>query len=102
MNVSHRSNTTEGPALILNQRTSIRGNGAGLIVEQASLAKGDEQGQLVLRRYFEHYSPAHSEWVEYSHTVTASELIHWMMAKGRLHIEHSAQGAAPAAQGERP
>jgi hypothetical protein len=40
--------------------------------------------------------------VEYSHTVTANELIHWMMAKGQLHIEHSPQGPANDATGGQP
>lgn len=102
MNVSHRNTSTEGPALILNQRTSTRGDGAALTIQQASLELGEHNGQIVLRRYFEHYSPAHGEWVEYSHTVTANELIHWMMAKGQLHIEHSPQDPAAVAAGGQP
>lgn len=87
MNVSNRDNPCTNQ-LILSQRTSSRGQSAALIIQQASLELIGDSRQIVLRRYFEHYSPGHGEWVEYAHTVEVSELINWIMAQGHLHIEH--------------
>lgn len=54
------------------------------------------------RRYFEHYSPTHGEWVQYRHRVTTNELVHWMMAKGLLHIEHTPQAPANGSTAGQP
>ncbi|CRI56643.1 hypothetical protein [Pseudomonas sp. CCOS 191] len=104
-----RNNTDvqEGSApLILSQRHTSRGQTGSLIVQQESLGLADDLGYITLRRYFEHYDPGCGEWVEYSHTVPIRELIHWLMAHGKLQIRAS-QDAPPtqawqaAAQEER-
>lgn len=73
-------------ALILNHRTNAHAQGP-LVIQQASLAMSDDGQQVILRRYFEHYSPDGGEWVEYVHSVNTRELMHWMMAHGQFRME---------------
>ncbi|MDR2308276.1 MAG: hypothetical protein LBE53_13930 [Paucimonas sp.] len=96
MNPSNRANCSaelSPTALLLAHRASAREQGP-LIVQQASLALSDDQQRIVLRRYFEHYSPEGGEWVEYVHSVETRDLIHWMMAQGQLQVDCPAAGNA--------
>ncbi|MDH0300896.1 MULTISPECIES: hypothetical protein [unclassified Pseudomonas] len=84
--------------MILSQRATQRGDDASLVVQQVSLALSDDKERITLRRYFEHYDPACGEWVEYIHSVPTRELVHWLMAQGKLLIESSQGGRYPQAQ----
>ncbi|RWU23051.1 hypothetical protein DM813_12710 [Pseudomonas alkylphenolica] len=50
---------------------------------------------MILGHYFERYSPSNSQWMEYTYKVSLSELVHWIMANGQLHVERS--GTPPRA-----
>lgn len=84
--------------LILSQRATARADDAPLVIQQVSLELTEDQQQVTLRRYFEHYGPDSGEWVEYLHTVSTRELVHWLMAQGSLRIE-CPQGTAGAREG---
>lgn len=79
---------TERP-LILTQRTTTRANDTPILFQELCLGLANDQSQIVLRRYFERYSPDGAHWVEYAHSVPTAGLIHWIMAHGQLHIECS-------------
>ncbi|QXI36712.1 hypothetical protein [Pseudomonas xantholysinigenes] len=73
--------------MILSQRATTRAGDAPLIIQQVSLELEQDQQQITLRRYFEHYGPDSGDWVEYRHSVSIRELEHWLMAHGSLRIE---------------
>ncbi|WP_248920310.1 hypothetical protein [Pseudomonas entomophila] len=79
--------------LVLSARTTSRGQTGSLLVQQVSLDLADDQSQITLRRYFEHYDPQCGEWVEYCHSVPTRDLVNWLMAHGQLHIHESRDGA---------
>lgn len=74
-------------SLILMQRTTTTtGRDEPIIFQQSCLGLAQDQHQVVLRRYVEHYSPDSGHWVEYAHAVPTAELIAWIMAHGQLRI----------------
>jgi hypothetical protein len=75
--------------VILNQRTSAPGQDEPILFQQSCLGLTDDRTQVVLRRYFERYSPTTSNWVEYIHHVPIAEFTQWIMANGDLRIECS-------------
>lgn len=93
MKTLHRRYTSKGPdakpPLILNQRTTAPEQDEPILFQESCLALAADQDRIVLRRYFEHYSPDTARWVEYTHSIPVAELIHWIMTHGQLHIECS-------------
>jgi len=81
--------TDSAHSVILNQRTSAPGHDEPILFQQACLGLTDDRTHVVLRRYFERYSPTSSHWVEYVHSVPIAEFTQWMMAHGDLRIESS-------------
>ncbi len=75
--------------LVLSQRKTVVGKDKPILFQESCLGLAAEQGRIVLRRYFEHYSPDAGHWVEYAHSMPTSDLIHWFMTHGQLHIECS-------------
>lgn len=75
--------------LILNQRASAVGHDEPILFQQSCLGLTNDRNHIVLRRYFERYSPTSGNWVEYVHSVPIAEFIHWVMANGDLSIECS-------------
>ncbi|MBZ9780559.1 hypothetical protein K9857_03220 [Pseudomonas sp. REP124] len=86
---------TERP-LILTQRTALPGGDKSILFQETCLGLASDQSQIVMRRYFERYSPEGSHWVEYIHSIPTTEFIHWIMTHGQLRIECSED--APHAQ----
>jgi hypothetical protein len=76
-------------SLILNQRTTAPGHDASILFQQTCLGLANDQSQIVMRRYFEHYAPARAQWVEYIHSIPTAEFIQWIMTHGQLRIECS-------------
>lgn len=77
------------PPLILSRRTTAPLQDSPILFQESCLGLADDQSHVVLRRYFEHYSPDTAHWVEYAHSISTTELIHWIMTHGRLQIESS-------------
>ncbi|MBC3776431.1 hypothetical protein [Pseudomonas sp. SWRI99] len=75
--------------LILSQRTAALGPDTPIVFQESCLGVSDDQSRIVLRRYFEHFSPASAHWVEYVHSISAADLVAWIMTHGQLHIECS-------------
>lgn len=75
--------------LVLSQRTSSATQDSPVLFQESCLGLAAGQDRIVLRRYFEHYSPDTGRWVEYAHSIPTAELIHWIMTHGQLHIECS-------------
>lgn len=75
--------------LILTQRTTTGMLNAPILFQETCLGIAQDQSQLVMRRYFERFSPADSHWVEYIHSIPTSEFIQWIMTHGQLRIECS-------------
>lgn len=75
--------------LILTQRTTAPEQDTAILFQESCLGLAADQSQIVLRRYFERFSPDNSQWVEYAHTIPTARLIHWIMTHGQLHIEYS-------------
>ena len=73
------------PPLLLEQRLNRRAN-SGLHCSETSLRLTDDERELVLSRYSEHYGPALVRWIERSHTVSVSELFRWLVANGETTI----------------
>lgn len=93
MKISSNRYTTEGGddarPLILTQRTTAPEQDAPILFQQSCLGLADDQDRIVLRRYFERYSPDHGHWVEYVHSIPTADFIHWIMTHGQLRIECS-------------
>jgi len=90
--LSNRYTTEQGDdarPLILAQRTTAPGQDAPILFQQSCLGLADDLGRLVLRRYFERYSPDCGHWVEYVHSIDIADFIHWIMTHGQLRIECS-------------
>ncbi|WP_445178385.1 hypothetical protein [Pseudomonas sp. McL0111] len=83
-----KGNATQRP-LILSQRTTAPEHDTPILFQEACLGLSDDQSQIVLRRYYERYSPSGSRWVEYVHSIPTADLIHWIMSHGQLRIESS-------------
>ncbi|WP_085585654.1 MULTISPECIES: hypothetical protein [unclassified Pseudomonas] len=75
--------------LVLRQRTTVPKHDKPILFQESCLGLSDDQSQIVLRRYFERYSPSGTEWVEYVHTLPTADLIHWIMIHGQLRVEGS-------------
>ncbi|MGH8388227.1 MAG: hypothetical protein ACRESJ_22540 [Pseudomonas sp.] len=75
--------------VILNQRTSEPEHNEPILFQQSCVGLTDDRTHVVLRRYFERYSPSTSTWVEYVHSVPIAEFTQWIMANGALRIESS-------------
>ncbi|MBJ2283462.1 hypothetical protein JFT66_04845 [Pseudomonas sp. MF6755] len=75
--------------LVLSQRTSSPAQDSPVLFQESCLGLTADQDRIVLRRYFEHYSPDAGRWVEYAHSISTAELVHWIMTHGQLHIECS-------------
>jgi hypothetical protein len=89
-NTTYATETTDSAhTVILNQRTSAPGHDEPILFQQACLGLTDDRTHVVLRRYFEQYSPSTGTWVEYIHRVPIAEFTQWIMANGDLHIECS-------------
>ncbi|MFU2328941.1 hypothetical protein [Pseudomonas sp. NFX98] len=84
--------------VILNQRTSAPGHNEPILFQQSCLGLTDDRTHVLLRRYYERYSPTTSTWVEYIHRVPIAEFTHWIMANGDLRIECSDElpGSSPS------
>ncbi len=93
MKTLHSRYTTQGQdakrPLVLSQRTTPPEQDSPIRFQEACLALAVDQDRIVLRRYFEHYSPDAARWVEYAHSIPVAELMHWIMTHGQLHIECS-------------
>ena len=75
--------------LVLSQRTSSPAQDSPMLFQESCLGLNADLDRIVLRRYFEHYSPDAGRWVEYAHSIPIADLIHWIMTHGQLHIESS-------------
>ncbi|CAI8978745.1 Homeobox domain-containing protein [Pseudomonas sp. IT-347P] len=75
--------------LILSQRTAALGPDTPIVFQESCLSVSGDQSRIVLRRYFEQFSPTNAHWVEYVHSIAAADLIQWIMSHGQLHIECS-------------
>lgn len=75
--------------LILTQRTTAPGPDTPILFQETCLGLANDQSQLILRRYFERFSPTEAHWVEYLHTIPTAEFIQWIMTHGQLRIECS-------------
>lgn len=75
--------------LILTQRTTAPGHDTPMFFQEIGLGLSSDQSQLVMRRYFERFSPAGAQWVEYIHSISTTDFIHWIMTHGQLRIECS-------------
>ncbi|MFJ4247610.1 hypothetical protein SAMN04488483_0716 [Pseudomonas helmanticensis] len=95
----NQRHTAEGRAshrpLILSQRTTAPGHGTPILFQEACLGLTGNQERIVLRRYFEQFSPDSAHWVEYVHSIPVADLVNWIMRHGQLHIECS-DNTAPA------
>lgn len=93
MKALHNRYTAEGHnakyPLILSQRTTPPTDDTPILFQEFCLGLSSDQSRIVLRRYFEQFSPANAQWVEYAHSIPATDLIHWIMTHGQLHIECS-------------
>ncbi|KRP71765.1 MULTISPECIES: hypothetical protein [Pseudomonas] len=78
-----------GRPLVLSQRTSSPAQDSPMLFQESCLGLTADQDRIVLRRYFEHYSPDAGRWVEYAHSISTAELVHWIMTHGQLHVECS-------------
>ncbi|MBS4086565.1 MULTISPECIES: hypothetical protein [Pseudomonas] len=83
-----KSHTANRP-LILSQRTAALGHDTPIVFQESCLGVSNDQTRVVLRRYFEHFSPTNAHWVEYVHSISTADLIEWVMSHGHLHIECS-------------
>lgn len=81
--------------LTLDLRTQDLWRNALLSYQDSRLGLCSEGTQMILSHYFERYSPANSQWMEYSYTVPLAELVHWIMANGQLRVDRS--GTSPRA-----
>lgn len=97
-NSTYATETTDSAhTVILNQRTSAPGrqdinasaHDEPILFQQSCLGLTDDRTHVVLRRYFERYSPGTGNWVEYIHRVPIAEFTQWIMANGDLRIECS-------------
>lgn len=77
-----------GP-LILAQRTAAPAQDAPILFQKICLGLANDRSQIVVRRYFERYSPDCADWVEYIHSIPTAEFINWIMTHGQLRIECS-------------
>lgn len=75
--------------LILTRRTTATSQDTPMFFQEIGLGLSSDQSQLVMRRYFERFSPAGAQWVEYIHSIATAEFIHWIMTHGQLRIECS-------------
>lgn len=75
--------------LVLSQRTSSPAQDSPMLFQESCLGLNADLDRIVLRRYFEHYSPDAGRWVEYAHSISIAEFVHWIMTHGQLHIESS-------------
>ncbi len=75
--------------LVLSQRTCASAQDSQLLFQESCLGLNADLDRIVLRRYFEHYSPDAGSWVEYAHSIPIAELVHWIMTHGQLHVESS-------------
>jgi hypothetical protein len=82
-------------SLTLDLRTQDLWRNALLSYQDSRLGLGSDGTHMILSHYFERYSPANSQWMEYSYKVSLTELVHWIMANGQLHVDRS--GTAPKA-----
>ncbi|MBK5512104.1 hypothetical protein JFT91_18000 [Pseudomonas sp. TH08] len=93
MKVLNNSHSTGGHhssrPLILSQRTAALGPDTPIVFQESCLGVSSDQSRIVLRRYFEQFSPTSAHWVEYVHSIAAADLIDWIMRHGQLHIECS-------------
>lgn len=93
MKALHSRYTAEGHnaqyPLILSQRTTAPTHDTPILFQEFCLGLSSDQSRIVLRRYFEQFSPANAQWVEYAHSIPTADLIHWIMTHGQLHIECS-------------
>ncbi|EKT4467915.1 hypothetical protein QEL93_003335 [Pseudomonas putida] len=72
--------------LILAQRTSAQGPDTPILFQQSCLGLAQDQARVVLRRYFECYSPEGGHWVEYVHSIPTADFIQWIMTHGQLQV----------------
>lgn len=72
--------------LILAQRTSAQGPGSPILFQQSCLGLAQDQDRVVLRRYFECYSPGGGHWVEYVHSIPTADFVQWIMTHGQLQV----------------
>jgi hypothetical protein len=68
---------------------SALGPDTPIVFQESCLSVSSDQSRIVLRRYFEQFSPTNAHWVEYVHSIAAADLIQWIMSHGQLHIECS-------------
>ncbi|CAI8764823.1 CopG family transcriptional regulator [Pseudomonas sp. IT-P253] len=68
-------------SLLLEQRVEKHAN-AALHVRETSLKLSDDQREVILSRYVEHYSHDDVEWVESSHRVSVTDMLNWLTSHG--------------------
>lgn len=93
MKALHSKYTAEGHnakyPLILSQRTTAPTDDTPILFQEFCLGLASDQSRIVLRRYFEQFSPANAQWVESTHSIPTPDLIHWIRNHVQLHIECS-------------
>ncbi|MCW2272138.1 hypothetical protein [Pseudomonas sp. JUb96] len=81
-------------SLTLDLRTQDLWRNALLNYQDSRLELCSET-HVILSHYFERFSPASSQWMEYSYKVPLAELVHWIMASGQLNVERSGTASRP-------
>lgn len=73
--------TSESSSLLLHHQVRKRGVNT-LICRETRLQMSSDQGQLVLSRYIEQYSPQGVRWVECKHSVAMDDVLRWLISQG--------------------
>ncbi|MFK8328416.1 hypothetical protein M2D63_000150 [Pseudomonas sp. BJa5] len=85
-------------SLTLDLRTQDLWRNALLSYQDSRLGLCEDGTHVMLSHYFERYNPTSSQWMEYSYKVPLTELVHWIMGNGHLHVERSGTAPKPARQ----
>ena len=76
----------EYQSLLLEQQVAKHAN-AALHVRETSLRLSDDQREVILSRYVEHYCHDDVQWVESSHRVSVTDMLNWLIAHGEPHTQ---------------
>jgi hypothetical protein len=71
----------EYQSLMLEQQVAKHSN-ADLHVRETSLKLSEDQREVILCRYVEHYSHDDVQWVESSLRVSVTDMLNWLIAHG--------------------
>ncbi|WP_449432666.1 hypothetical protein [Pseudomonas putida] len=69
-------------SLILEQRVAKSPN-AALHLRETSLQLSDDQREVTLSCYSEHYSQDGVQWIERRHRVSVTDMLNWLIANGQ-------------------